>query len=137
MYSYEHFETYNEGICGGMALKEGALIVVQNPHDTEEGKGQNIVKLFAKQIDKAEECIATHRNFQQNCNKITVGENRLKKINTLKWYIAEVQQGKTDTLNLFKMREELKTADRLMRKQEIKNISPVILIDRRSSYLDT
>ena len=115
--SYEHFETFSEGMCSEKSLQERAMVVVQNPHDTQEDKIDKIHQLFENQIKLAEQNIQSHKHFVANCDNATQIMKSNKKIRQLDLYIKRAKIGRSEAVSMFKISEDVKA-----RKTEAKKI---------------
>ena len=106
--SYDHFQNQANGMCSGMVLQEQAILVVQNPHDSQDEKTMKITRLFDKQIAKAKKAIQGHVDFIQNCTKEKVLQSRREKITTLKRYVNDTIVGKSDALANFELHNQIR-----------------------------
>ena len=105
--SYNHFQIQNDEMCSGMTLQEQAILAIQNPHDNDEQKRENIVELFDQQVKKAKRVIEGHEDFLKNCTSLIVGDHRLTKIEVLKDYIETLASGKLQALSSFQLNTDL------------------------------
>lgn len=117
-HSYDHFETFREGMCSEKSLQERAMVVVQNPHDTYEDKIEKIQKLFENQIKLADQNIQSHKHFIANCDKADLILKSNKKIHQLELYIKRAKIGRSEAVSMFKISEDIKLREVEAKKAE-------------------
>ena len=110
--SYDHFENFNsDSLTDAESLQEQALIVVNNPHDSQLEKKEKIENIYDRVKDKAKKLISRHRNYIINTRDERLHSTHKKKIKFYENYILEVNIGRIESVAMFELYSKLKESE--------------------------